>query len=177
MNGKVTSVPCLLKASLSHKDVAVIMGELRNKAVRDPDMTAKTNDIISQVKNDPRMKSGKPFHVPGLVGVTLGGVREDFFSKETAHAANQQLTWAVRHADVKYWVEVDAQGNMTIDFNLYDRLDLSPNGSGTGYDFISSGLGFVYHGVLTGNQFMQTRMSWSVNVSAGQNSSNSFIFR
>ncbi len=43
--------------------------------------------------------------------------------------------------------------------------------------FISSGLGFVYHGVLTGNQFMQTRMSWSVSVSAGQNSSNLFIFR
>ena len=83
---------------------------------------------------------------------------------ETWDVAKNELTWALRHATVKYWAEVNASGGITIQYRLNDRLDLSSSSGRSGaYNLISDVLGFGYHTIAGGNINLQTRAEWTVN--------------
>lgn len=170
----VTNGAELAAASLGNYDVANLGGGLLNAVQTDPDMVAYQGEILNNVQSDPRYGK-EAFYLSGSEVREFGGQRgsgNDWFSggdndpvlkKETWQVAANQLTWALRHATVKYWAEVGRDGTITIQYRLYDTLDLSgsPGRSGA-YNSISEGLGFFYHDVAGGNKNLQTRGQWSV---------------
>jgi murein DD-endopeptidase MepM/ murein hydrolase activator NlpD len=152
----------LLAASGRGTDIVYLYGEFSEKIQSDPDMLDKQNEVIALVKENTEKYGKEAFYLTGKFQVTFGGKRDAFFSMETVEAAGNSLTWGVRHAEVKYWVEVSNTGTMSIQYRLTDRLDLSPNGSSLGYDIISGGLGFFYHTLGGANKNLQTRSVWNI---------------
>jgi LysM repeat protein len=179
----VSSLMELGMASIFNADIANITGDLLDQVKADPDFILKENLMIAKIKADPRYRkeaffaSGMLSDKNGTPGVEFGGKRwstsgeswsklgsnNPIFHKETWGVAANELTWALRHATVKYWVEVNAAGALTIQYHLYDVLDLTPQGGRSdAYKNISKVLGFGYHTVLGGNKNLQTRAQWSV---------------
>ncbi|AUS04919.1 hypothetical protein C1A40_05295 [Tamlana carrageenivorans] len=164
----------LAQASLQNYDVANLGGGLLDAVQADPDMVSFQEQILTDVKTDPRY-GNEAFFLSGFDVREFGGQRgsgNDWFSggdndpvlkKETWQVAANQLTWALRHATVKYWAEVGRDGTITIQYRLYDTLDLSGSKGRSGaYNTISEGLGFFYHTMAGGNKNLQTRGQWSV---------------
>ncbi len=172
----VTSGIELASASILNYDVVYLKGNLLDQIKKDPDMLAKENILINKLKND--LRFGKEsFYYTNQFGVEFGGKRwsapnEEWSStdannpllhKETLNVATNELTWVLRHATVKYWAEVSADGSITIQYRLWDRLDLSGSkGRSEAYNTISDVLGFMYHDMAGGNINLQTRAEWSV---------------
>ena len=159
----VSSLKELLGASLTHVAIANITGELLNKIKIDPDMVSKQTEIAAAAMTDTRYGK-EDYTIYGTVYPTLGGTGDNWFTQAPVAATNN-LTWAVRHSDVKYRIDVAKNGCMNIQFRLNDRLDLSPNGSGIAYDVISATLGSVWHTGMGGNRNMRTRGIWNVQIS------------
>jgi RHS repeat-associated protein len=164
----------LAAASLGNFQIANLGGGLLEAVKNDPDMLAFQAQILSDVKSDPRYGK-EAFYRNGVDVREFGGKRgsgDDWFSlgkndpilkKETWQVAANQLTWALRHATVKYWAEVGKDGTITIQFRLYDTLDLSGQAGRSGaYNTISEILGFGYHTVAGGNKNLQTRGQWTI---------------
>ncbi|PQJ18920.1 LysM peptidoglycan-binding domain-containing protein [Nonlabens xylanidelens] len=164
----------LAAASISNQNVANITGYLLDKVKTSPTMISYESEILNQVKSDPRYEK-ENYYITGKRVIEFGGKRgsgDDWFSgnqndpvfkKETWDTAFNQLTWALRHATVKYWAEVGKDGLITIQYKLYDTLDLSGSKGRSGtYNNVSNVLGFFYHDVANGNINLQTRGEWEV---------------
>lgn len=165
-------------ASVMNYSVVYFVGAIQKKIESDPAMKATQGSISSSVKNDPRY--GKEnFFLTGTQVVEFGGKRwsakdeawggfnskNPILHKQTWEVAMRELTWALRHATVHYWVEVKADGTFNIEYRLFDTLDLSGSSSRSeAYSKISNALGYVYHDVVGGNKNLQTRATWSVNL-------------
>lgn len=81
-------------------------------------------------------------------------------------AANETITFTLRHARVDWWATVSVEGDINIEFKMDDTLDLLPGNfdgiAGIMYNFFATILGSFYHGgVMKGNENMQTRASWT----------------
>jgi LysM repeat protein len=170
------------KASMQNFDVVYLQGGLLEKIKADPDLLSKENILVDKIKTDKRYGS-ESFYMSGLLsnaegkpGVGFGGQRwtsanetwsspnrnNPLLHKSTWKVAANELTWVLRNATVKYFVEVDPQGGINIQYRLYDRLDLSKqDGRQDAYNNISQVLGFGYHTLGGGNLNLQTRAEWS----------------
>ncbi len=164
------------RASLGGYDVCNFSGSLLDAVKVDPELVKLQNEIISKAKNDPNY--GKYiFYFSNQKVIGFGGQRwrslEESWSsvsrknpllhKSTWMVAANTLTWVLRNATVKYFVEVDAKGEIKIQYRVHDGLDLSPQeGRSNDYNKISEALGFGYHTLLGGNKNMQTRATWTV---------------
>jgi len=161
-------------ASIVNFDIANLSGGLLVAVQSDPDMTAYQVEIFNTVKSDPRYGK-EAFYITGFDVREFGGKRgsgDEWFSggendpvlkKETWQVGANQLTWALRHATVKYWAEVSHDGTITIQYRLYDTLDLSGNEGRSGtYNTISEIGGYLYHDIGGGNKNLQTRGQWSI---------------
>ena len=170
----VNSGSDLAVASLGNFQIANLGGELLEAVKNDPDMLAYQEQILTDVKNDPRYGK-EAFYLTGRSTREFGGkigTGDAWFSfgnddpllkKETWQVAGNELTWALRHAQVKYWVEVGTDGTIKIQYRLYDTLDLSgQDGRSGAYNTISEILGFGYHTVAGGNKNLQTRGQWTI---------------
>ena len=170
----VNNLSGLVQASLSNYNIANLGGQLLSAVQNDPDMVAYQNEILNKVKSDPRYGK-EAFYLSGFDVRGFGGKRgsgDDWFrggkndpilKKETWKVAENQLTWALRNATVKYWAEIGVDGTITIQYKLYDILDLSGSkGRSNAYNGISNGLGFIYHTLLGGNKNIQIRTQWKV---------------
>ena len=75
-----------------------------------------------------------------------------------------ELTWALRHATVQAQVHVSKQGEIHIEYQLWDELDLEPSpGRSSAYNAITEMLGRLYHDILGGNNQMRVQANWSSN--------------
>lgn len=136
--------------------------------------------IIENVKSGEYGKYGEEdFYFQDREGVQFGGKRwtsanetwssldrnNPLLHTSTWDVASNELTWALRHATVKYWVDVSEEGGINIEYRLYDTLDLTPqDGRREAYNTISKTLGFFYHDLLGGNKNLQTRAEWNTRV-------------
>jgi RHS repeat-associated protein len=165
-------------ASIMNYSIVYFVEAIQKKIESDPAMKSTQSDISSSVKSDSRY--GKEnFFLMGTKVVEFGGKRwsakdeawggfnskNPILHKKTWEVAVNELTWALRHATVHYWVEVKADGSFNIEYRLFDTLDLSGSKSRSeAYNLISETLGYVYHNVSGGNKSLQTRATWSVNL-------------
>ena len=171
----VHNLPELGIASLRHFEIANLTGDILEQVKHDPAMITFERTLIGQIQNHPDYRS-RSFYQTGVQIVPFGGIRwtsrtEDFFGissdnpafhRETWGVAFNELTWALRNATIRYWVEIDMSGRYSINYRLYDTLDLSPSvGRSEDYNEYSRAAGFVYHGLLGGNSNLQTRAQWS----------------
>ncbi len=153
-----------------------IVGEALDKIKSDPAIASYGLDIYKQLKANP--KFGKlPFYDKGYKVVEFGGERapgsmieqlKGFWKakyKKTRDVATNELTWLVRHATVRWFAEVDANGNISCDFHLNDTFDLRGNAGRSGeYNAISDFLGFLYHDLAGGNDKLVLKAEWNVKV-------------
>jgi len=155
-----------------------LTGSLLNKIKTDPAMVAFQNKIIAALKTDPRFRKLN-FITKGGEGKQFGGERwgsknEDWGAAngnnpalhgETWAVGGNELTWAVRHAQVDYTATVKADGTIVVSFHLSDRLDLSAQpGRSEAYNNISATTGFLYHDVVSGNSAMKVNADWQTTV-------------
>lgn len=68
--------------------------------------------------------------------------------RETWKVAGNDLTWLLRHAKVDGTAHVDQGGNVKIDYQVTDKLDLRPNGSSGAYDKVTEIMGTIWHDKL-----------------------------
>lgn len=170
-----TNLAELGTASLANFEIVNLEGPIQEKIKTDPAMLAKEKEILRYVKNNPNYGK-KKFYYTDVSVIGFGGTRwnssnEDWGSigndnplahKETWDVASNELTWALRNATVKYWVEVDEKGKISVTYHLNDTLDLSgQNGRSGAYNNISNTLGFFYHKLGNGNVNLQTRSEWT----------------
>lgn len=155
-----------------------LTGELLNKIKADPKMVAFQNKFIAALKTDPRFKK-LAFITKGGEGVQFGGQRwssnnEDWgalnennpaLRGETWAVGGNELTWAVRHAQVNFTATVKADGTIVVSFHLSDGLDLSAQpGRSEAYNNISATTGFLYHDVVGGNSQMKVNADWQTTI-------------
>lgn len=153
-----------------------IMGDALEKIKSDPGMTKFGLEIYNQLKGNKKF-GNLPFYDKGYKVVEFGGDRapgamidqlKGFWKdkyKKTRDVATNELTWLVRHATVRWFAEVDAQGNISCDFHLNDTFDLRGNGGrSTEYNVISDFLGFLYHDLAGGNDQLVLTAEWNVKV-------------
>jgi hypothetical protein len=140
----------------------------------DPDFKATEKTIIDDIKSDLRygeVAFDIPLsQLPGADSETktfpleLGGKsgdmdkRDQFFHlydvrnpdiRQTWGVAGNEQTWLLRHCQLSGTAHVSADGSITIDYTVKDRLDLSPHGKvDNAYDRVSEKLGSVWHGLL-----------------------------
>ena len=165
-------------ASMRGYEVVNLEGQLLDKTKNDPSIKDLQDEIMTQVRNDPRYGQ-EAFSITGTEGVQFGGKRPEgeswtglpnnnpIFSKETWQIAGNELTWVRRGATAQYSANVDSEGNVNIQYRTYDTLDLSPTeGRGPAYNAISTVLGVPYHTVAGGNRNMQTRAEWNTEIKA-----------
>jgi len=147
-------------ASLTNKQVVYLQGELLDAIKKDPDMILHEQEIVKELKLDSRYGK-QSFTTYGREPVGFGGQRDGWLSLDTAKVGANKLTWALRNATVNYKAEVDAHGEIQIQYRLHDRLDLSPQeGRDPWYNAISTVTGLGYHDALGGNENLQTRAEW-----------------
>lgn len=135
----------------------------------DPAFVSHEKDLIDAIKARPEYGDGKSFSVP-LADldvdqvVEFGGKRgqEDMGSqwkhlydftdpdvRATWKVAGNDLSWLLRHATVDGTAHVDGKGNIKIDYQVRDQLDLQPaKGRGGEYNKVSEILGAGWHGLL-----------------------------
>ena len=155
-----------------------LTGGLLNNLKADPAMVAFQNKIIAALKTDPRFKK-LAFVTKGGEGVQFGGQRwgsktenwgalngnNPALHGETWAVGGNELTWAVRHAEVDYTATVKTDGTIVVSFHLSDRLDLSAqSGRSEAYNNISATTGFLYHDVVGGNSAMKVNADWQTTV-------------
>ena len=172
---EATSLFELGMASLGNLDVVYLTGEIQEQMKTDSGFQMREQQILAQIRNDDRFGQ-EAFYATGRKSVGFGGQRwtsenEDWGSlgdenpilhSETWDVAANQLTWALRNANMRYWAEVDADGNISITYHVNDRLDLSPSeGRSDAYNNISTVTGLPYHEILGGNVNLQTRSEWT----------------
>lgn len=155
-----------------------LTGNLLEKIKTDPAMVAFQKKIIAALRADPRFKK-LTFVAKGGEGVQFGRQRwsspnenwgatdgsNPALHGETWAVGGNELTWAVRHANVDYTASIKSDGTMVISFHLSDRLDLSAQpGRSEAYNNISSASGFLYHDVVGGNSAMKVNADWQTTV-------------
>ncbi len=135
----------------------------------DPAFVAHEKKLIEAIKARPEYGDGKSFSVP-LADldvdkvVEFGGKRGkesmgsqlkhiyDFTDPDvraTLKVAGNDLTWLLRHATVGGTAHVDQKGNIKIDYEVSDKLDLRPGKGRTGaYNTTNQILGTIWHDVL-----------------------------
>jgi hypothetical protein len=138
----------------------------------------KGSNIIAALKADPRFKK-LSFITRGGESVQFGGQRwssnnEDWgalnennpaLHAETWAVAGNELTWAVRHAQVDYTATVKTDGTIVVSYHLSDRLDLSAqSGRSEAYNNIIATTGFLYHDVVGGNSQMKVNADWQTTI-------------
>ena len=152
-----TSFTELIQASLGSVDVTTFEGSLLKDVIDDAQMQNYQMNILDKITQDPRYgKEAFELYTTNPEYIRLG-------PQNKLGAAFYRVTWTMRHTGVKYWANVDAHGNINIEFRVSDVLDLAPNGSSAAYDVISVVAGSIYHtnGILGGNRNMQTRAQWT----------------
>jgi hypothetical protein len=169
-----SSGPGVGNASIKCYDVCNFTGKLLEAVKVDPDLVALENRIVELAKANPSY--GKTnFFFTGQETREFGGKRwsspdeawasvsraNPLLHKSTWMVAANALTWVLRHAQVKYMVEVDYRGAINIEYRVYDQLDLTPqNERGDAYNNISGALGHGSHGFMGANPNLQTRAAW-----------------
>lgn len=151
-----------------------LTGGLLNQIKSDHRMIAFQNKIIAMLKTDPRFKK-LSFITKGGEGVEFGGQRwsdknenwgalnssNPALHGETWAVAGNDLTWAVRHAQVDYTATVKSDGTIVISYHLSDTFDLSSQKGRSGaYNNISSAAGFMYHDAAGGNSSLKVNADW-----------------
>jgi RHS repeat-associated protein len=163
--------------SLWDYDVVYLEGDILKKIIGDEDMQQKEKEVINDIKTN-TMYGKQDFYLTGEKKVAFGGKRwsdkeeswfalpqkNPFFYSATWKVGANELTWTLRNTTVKYWAEVTAEGNYTIEYRLYDVLDLEPHNTkeSKDYDTVVSVLGPIYHEGLGGNRNLQTRAQWEI---------------
>ena len=151
-----------------------LTGQLLNKLKTDPAMVAFQKKIIAALKADPRF--GKlTFVTKGGQVIGFGGERwssqtekwgalngsNPLAHSETWDVAGNELTWAVRHAEVDYNASVKGDGTIVISYHLSDQFDLSAQkGRSEAYNTVSAASGFLYHDVAGGNSDLKVSADW-----------------
>lgn len=151
-------------------------GQLMEKVKSDEAMVKLQNNIIKILKADPRFgKIG--FVRANSEVVEFGGQRaagdmveqiKDPLNpkyKDTWEVAANELTWALRHATVRYTALAKADGTIVIGYKLNDTFDLSAQGGRSGaYNKVSEITGFMYHQVAGGNANLQVTANWQTTI-------------
>lgn len=164
--------------SLLGEDKAILGEDAKELIQNDPAMQAYEQEIIADIKADPRY-GNEAFEVTFEEGVEFGGQKADGDMwdqakdplnpeyRDTWEVAGNELTWLIRHAGVKATAHVDADGNIKIDYKLEDTLDLEPNRPDPDdpYNQITAVLGNVYHDILGGSA-MDIEATWSTEIQA-----------
>jgi len=78
--------------------------------------------------------------------------------------ACNELTWAIRHANVAYTATVKSDGMAIISYHLTDRFDLTPGGSSPAYNCITNVAGFIYHTLAGDNRNLQVSADWQTTI-------------
>ena len=140
-----------------------------NQIVNDPAFIARERAIVDAVQAKPGYGEA-PLSIPlaELDGISprleLGGERgQGSMFDQALHAfdltdpdiratwsvAGDDLTWLLRHASVDGTAHVAADGTITIDYEVSDKLDLRPGEGRSGaYNAITAVTGTIWHDVL-----------------------------
>ena len=153
----------IFKASLvNHSNDVTLTGSIIEEIKNDPDFQAE-EALLKQKAIQKGLNSGKlgkeayDFLPAEPLSIEFGGKRGSFdprestFYSKTLPVTANSLTWALRHATIYTYVQVQADGAMNIHYTIEDKFDLSwSSGRSLGYNVISHVLGCIYHGVLLG---------------------------
>ncbi len=152
---EVSSFTELIEASLGNVEIAIFKGKILNDLKNDPVVITLVSDINKQIKlNNNYMKTSFDLYQTKAITVQFG-------SDNKFIASTQRQTWTMRHAQLKWHATVSSGGDVSIEFRVFDTLDLSSdNNRQISYNIISDILGGFYHNILKGNENMQTRAQW-----------------
>lgn len=176
--------------SLMGEDKAYLGGNAIIRIRLDPEMQAFERAILADLRSDPRYrretfyKLYQPLDDQGKVrSLTFGGfghpdpmIPDQLFHpfdpkyKPTWDAAKNDLTWLIRHASVKAGGNAYKNGDILINYQLNDTLDLKVHEDepwGSPYNLVVRPLGFGYHGILRGTA-MEIVGYWSTRIRACQ---------
>jgi len=174
--------------SLLGEDKAYLGGNAIVRIRLDPEMQAFERAILTDLRSDLRYrreafhKLYQPLNDQGEVRpLTFGGfghpdpmIPDQLFHpfdpkyKPTWDVAKNELTWLIRHASVKAVGNAYKNGNILINYQLKDTLDLKVHRNepwNSPYNLVVSVLGFGYHTVLRGTA-MEIEGYWSTRIRA-----------
>ena len=149
------------------RDEIKLDGDAIELIKKDPAFIAHESEVAAALKQDPRYGhenfSVPLSELPVEQYVEFGGKRgagnmkdqllhawdiTDPDIRATWKVAGNDLSWLLRHAKVDGTAHVDQGGNVKIDYQVTDKLDLRPNGSSGAYDKVTEVMGTVWHDVL-----------------------------
>ena len=147
----------MLMHSNFHRTQTNLSGDLLDKLKKDPAMAQFKKKLMAILKANPQLKK---LHF--VDGVEFGGKWE---KGNELNVTFNELTWAVRHADVVADAVMKTDGTVVINYSMSDTLDLTPQENrSNNYNIISGVLGIVYHGLGGASIDMQTQANWSETV-------------
>ena len=176
-NSKTANITNVFDAgvmALLRKEKLILTGSALNKVKNSPATTSLDKSLVKRAMNDPKFGSDAfSFRYKQVVEFggqrAPGNMKDQFLGfwkpeyRDTWKVASNELTWLIRHASVSGWVQVNASGNITIQHNLYDVLDLSASpGRTASYNKTSNFLGYGWHTVL-GASSPSINSSWRSN--------------
>ncbi len=150
-----------------------IIGQALEKIKNDPEIVALDNMYSYMASKDPAFGK-RAFSFKKTRSIEFGGKRapQDMMSqmkdpfnskyRATWMVAVDELTWLIRHAPVRFEVNVDQRGNIKINHILNDKFDLrSGKGHTDAYNKVTDILGPMYHDIIGGNDQLQIKAFWT----------------
>jgi hypothetical protein len=165
---KAENLPDMLGLALAGADTIVLTGDALVKIQDDPAFRKFQGSILMYIYGNPNFRK-ESFVFPrvaqdedGKPGIKFGGARDPSSMlmqlispnskeySETWAAANNELTWMLRHANLSADVWVTVEGEITINYSLDDQLDLTPDWKHRSleYNVATTVLGEVWHNVM-----------------------------
>ena len=162
--------------SILQSDELYLDGRMIDKLGTDPALLAEQNKLIEEIRNNSDYKN-KPLNENFYFDIQFGGKRApaemwrqalEVWEWADEHSATwemafNELTWVVRSIGVFYKYKVDYQGEIYIEYNFTDTLDLRPDWHSRSYEYnaICTVLGFLYHDALGGNNELKIKARWT----------------
>jgi len=156
---EATGAMGILWESVKQSDKVILTKDGMQKLMDDPAMQEYEKKVIKNIKKDPRYGKKAFIREGDPAAIRFGGDRgyfpwqPEFNGTEdivkTLDVATNEQTWMVRTATVTYTANIDADGNIDIEWRVYDVFDLRKGKKDRGsYDKAVDVLGTIWHDLL-----------------------------
>ncbi len=162
-NNQANNLSELMTLAFFREPKAEIVGDARNAIATDKVLLTKQGEVVNSIMGLPQYRHEDFSLEHTWDSITFGEMGNGNMLEDATHSQ----TWTVRAASVKAEFYASQSGDITIDYELTDVLDLKPDwwsGTRTGfsgffYNVVTSFAEPIWHGAL-GASYMDTTAHW-----------------